>query len=74
MNRVRMGALLELLLRVPLAAFGPPLSQAGLACVCGGACLCHTGVQIAAVSCPPGCPSIGTRFDGCHRCDCGAKP
>lgn len=46
-------------------------------CVCRGACLCHTGVQIAAVPCPPGCPNAGTRFDGCHRCDCskkGSKP
>lgn len=40
-------------------------------CVCGGQCPCHSGVQIAAVSCPPNCPNAGARFDGCHRCDCG---
>lgn len=39
-------------------------------CGCGGYCPCHTGVQIAAVPCPPDCPFIGDHFDGCHRCDC----
>lgn len=52
-----------------LAKNKPPTTSAK--CVCGGECLCHTGVQIAAVPCPPGCPNIGTRLDGCHRCDCG---
>jgi hypothetical protein len=42
-------------------------------CSCNGECLCHTGVQLCSVPCPPDCPSIGTRFDGCHRCDCGKK-
>jgi hypothetical protein len=54
-----------------LAANKRPTSSAG--CICGGECLCHTGVQIAAVPCPPDCPSIGTRLDGCHRCGCGNK-
>lgn len=40
-------------------------------CACRGECLCHSGVQIAAVPCPSDCPNAGTRFDGCHRCDCG---
>jgi hypothetical protein len=39
-------------------------------CVCGGACLCHGTAGLAAVPCPPGCPSIGHVFDGCHRCYC----
>jgi hypothetical protein len=30
-------------------------------CVCQEECLCHTG----------DCPNVGTRLDGCHRCDCG---
>ena len=47
--------------------------ESNTACACGGECLCHCGIQIAAVPCPPDCPNIGTRFDGCHRCDCG-KP
>ena len=42
-------------------------------CVCKGACPCHTGIQLLGVPCPPDCPNVGTRFDGCHRCDCGNK-
>lgn len=42
-------------------------------CACKGTCACHTGIQIAAVPCPPGCPNAGTRFDGCHRCDCSSS-
>jgi hypothetical protein len=40
-------------------------------CVCKGDCLCHTGMQIAGVPCPPECPNAGKFLDGCHRCDCG---
>lgn len=47
-----------------------PVAAAWAKCICGGQCPCHTGVQLLAVPCPPNCPNIGTRFDGCHRCDC----
>jgi hypothetical protein len=39
-------------------------------CVCGGTCLCHTGLQLAGVPCPADCPNADKHFDGCHRCDC----
>lgn len=39
-------------------------------CPCGGECLCHTGIPLAAVPCPPGCPGISNWLDACHRCDC----
>jgi hypothetical protein len=42
-------------------------------CVCGGSCLCHSGLQIAGVPCPADCINAGTQLDGCHRCDC-AQP
>ena len=37
---------------------------------CDGTCLCHHVGPLGGVPCPPDCPSIGTRLDGCHRCDC----
>lgn len=43
-------------------------------CKCGGKCLCHTGIQIAGVSCPVTCKNYGNRFDGCHKCQCGSTP
>lgn len=52
---------------------GAERKKAYQSCACHGECLCHSGVQIAAVPCPPDCPNAGTRFDGCHRCDCAPK-
>jgi hypothetical protein len=39
----------------------------------GCPCICHTFGQVpplGAPSCPPDCPTAGSRFDGCHACDC----
>jgi hypothetical protein len=37
-------------------------------CACKGECFCHLG--FGGETCPRNCPNFGTRFDGCHRCDC----
>jgi hypothetical protein len=43
-------------------------------CACKGECLCHTGMQILGVPCPPDCKNFGNHFDGCHRCDAACQP
>jgi hypothetical protein len=41
---------------------------------CQGNCLCHHIGALGGVPCPSDCKYLGTRLDGCHRCDCqGAK-
>jgi hypothetical protein len=35
----------------------------------GCPCECHMWVFVS-ISCPPDCPEIAGRFDGCHDCDC----
>lgn len=52
---------------------GSTLKLVEVECVCGGNCLCHTGMQIAGIPCPPDCKNSGNRFDGCHRCDCASE-
>lgn len=39
----------------------------------GCTCICHTFGQVTPLGaplCPPDCPTRGSRFDGCHACDC----
>lgn len=74
--RVKENAMVTFLmggLRGLISAGYVDMSKATLAkvdCVCEGECLCHTGLQIAGVPCPPDCPNHGKVLDGCHRCDC----
>lgn len=42
-------------------------------CVCNGACTCHATGPLGGVACPLDCPNQGSRFDGCHRCDCASQ-
>jgi hypothetical protein len=51
--------------------FVPVVAPQGLTdCKCQGKCQCHSLGPLGGKSCPPTCKQLGTRFDGCHDCDC----